>query len=277
MSLKVPILTYHSMQIEGNDYENNDHVALAEDLRFIHREGFRILPLARIVEIWLRSPQQLEGEKVVALTCDDGGDFDAVDLPHPVAGNQRSMLNILRDFRSANEGAQPGLSMTSFVIVSPEARVELDKTCMIGLGWWNETWWRDAAASGLMAIANHSWDHNHPSVPAGEFANIERGTFKSVNSDRLADYQIAQASEYLWRTAPNAGAALFGYPYGEVNDFLVKDYLPRRGESLGLIAAFADGAVPMTAGADRWNIPRFVFRRDWKSHADLRSILKDAR
>lgn len=275
--MRIPILTYHSMKIDGNDYGNNDHVALAEDLETIDRGGFSIRPLHEVVALWSSAPHRLRGERIVALTCDDGGDFDFDDLPHPVAGTQRSMLNILRDFRSAKPEAQPGLSITSFVIVSPAARVELDRTCMIGRGWWNEGWWPKAVSSGLMGIASHSWDHNHETLAVAPFPEVPRGTFKSIDTETMADHEIAQAQSYLVARAPNPDAAIFGYPYGETNDFLVHDYLPRRGPALGITAAVSDGAKPMTETSDRWQIPRFVFGRDWKAPGDLQRILDDAR
>ena len=117
--MKIPVLTYHSLDIHGNDYDNNDLVALACDIRLITRAGFRIVPLHAVVSRWLASPASLDGERLVALTCDDGADFDYFDLPHPTAGVQRSVMNLLRDFERTNPGAQPGLHVTSFVIVSP--------------------------------------------------------------------------------------------------------------------------------------------------------------
>ena len=77
------------------------------------------------------------------------------------------------------------------MIVSPSARARLDETCLIGKGWWNDDWWSPAIASGLLEIGSHSWDHNHDTLPAGEFAGVGRGTFDSIVSDALADYEVA--------------------------------------------------------------------------------------
>jgi hypothetical protein len=269
--MKIPILTYHSMKIHGTGYGNNDLVGLASDLETVRARGFRIVALAELVRTWRRAPRELEGEKLVAFTCDDGGDFDFHDLPHPTAGTQRSVLNILRDFTARHRGAAPHI--TSFVIVSPEARVELDKTCMIGRGWWNDTWWREAAASGLMDIANHSWDHNHEALPERFSHGVERGTFRTIATRRLADEEIRVAHEFLRTRVPNAGNALFAYPYGHFNDYLVDEYFPEFGESMGIEAAFSDTAGYLTADANRWKIPRFVFGRDWSSPEALARIL----
>ena len=78
--------------------------------------------------------------------------------------------------------------------------------------------------------------------------------------------------------APNDSAILFGYPYGEANDFLRREYLPRAGPEIGLAAALGSlHAELWTSGSDRWEIPRFTCRRDWKSPDDLQRILDGAR
>ena len=275
--MRIPILTYHSADIRGTNYGDNDLVALASDVEQITRSGIRIMPLSTIVDLWLSLPQDLESQPTIAITCDDGTDFDYRDLPHPVAGLQRSVLNVLRDFRAGPLGSQQRvLSATSFVIVSPSARKTLDETCLIGKGWWNDDWWEPAIASGLMEIGSHSWDHNHDTLPAGAFIGVERGTFRSIASEALADYQVASATDYLARHARNPGASLFAYPYGKSNEFLVKDYLPRRAGAIGIKAAFADKPEPLHGASNRWELPRFVFRRDWTSSLELKRILDSA-
>lgn len=263
------------MAIEGNEYGNNDHVALAADLEILDAEGFAVRPLHELVDSWLANPESLRGCRVAALTCDDGADFDFRDLPHPVAGIQRGFLNILRDYRSTKPHASPGLHMTSFTIVSPEARAILDTQCMIGRKWWNDDWWLEATASGLMGIGNHSWDHNHDCLPGEAFPGVTRGTFRTIDREDLADYQIARASAFLHEHAPGASARLFAYPYGETNDFLVESYLPRKGAQIGVTAAFSDTPEPWMHDANRWCLPRYIFRRDWRSPAALRDILRE--
>lgn len=274
-ALKIPILTYHSMAIEGNDYGNNDHVALAADVERILATGFRIRPLHEIVAKWIAAPHELDGQKIVALTCDDGGDFDYADLPHPVAGIQRSFINIMKDHRTA-PGSDASPHITSFVIVSPEARQTLDVRCMVGKRWWNDHWWKPAVDSGLMGIANHSWDHNHDCLADDVFPGVQRGTFRTIDTEALADYQIERASAYLRKIAPGPSTALFAYPYGESNEYLVREYFPRHATRVGVVAAFDDQATPMTHQSDRWELPRYVFRRDWKAPSDLEAILQDA-
>ena len=269
--MRVPILTYHSMKIHGAGYAENDLAALAADLEMLRARGLRVVPLAELMRLWRESPHALEEGKLVALTCDDGGDFDFHDLPHPTAGMQRSVLNILRDFSARHPG--DGAHITSFVIVSPEARVELDKSCMIGRGWWNDTWWREAASSGLMDIANHSWDHNHEGLPERFSHGVPRGTFTTIATRELADTEIRRAQEFLRANVPNAGNAFFAYPYGHLNDYLVEEYFPRFGGAIGLEAAFSDIPECLTGSANRWKLPRFVFGRDWTSPEGLARVL----
>ena len=276
--MKIPVLTYHSLTIAGNDYGDNDHVALAADIRQITRAGFRIAALHDLVTRWLADPASLDGEKLVALTCDDGSDFDYFDMPHPAAGVQRSIVNLMRDFQRSNPGAQPALHLTDFVIVSPLARDRLDATCMIGAKWWNDSWWRDAAASGLMGIASHSWDHNHATLEAEAVPGMPRGSFSVVASEAAADHEIRRANAYLERRAPNPSTILFGYPYGQTNGYLKREYFPRVAGEIGLAAAFgSEVGGYWTRDSDRWDIPRFICKRDWHSPDELQRILDGAR
>ena len=274
--MRIPILTYHSLDIHGPGYGDNDLVAFAHDLERIYASGFEAMALSKVVDLWLADRKALAGRRVVALTCDDGSDFDYRDLPHPVAGTTRSVYNVLADFRAAARWPRAAPSVTSFVIVSPRARATLDRTCLIGKGWWGDDWWKPAAASGLMEVASHGWDHNHESLPPDDFPGVPRGNFDAIDNDALADYQIAQAAEYLRAHAPNPGLALFAYPYGKSNPFLAGDYFPRRGEALGIRAAFADNPEPLHAGSDRWQMPRYVFRRDWRTPEGLQKVLDAA-
>lgn len=274
--VRIPILCYEPMRIDGNGYADNDVRALAADLRQVSDAGFRIMPLRAVVDAWLDNRgADIEG-KVVAFTCDHGADFDYFDLPHPAWGIQRSVLNVLRDFAAERPRAQPQLNVTAFAIASPEARAVLDRTCMIGKGWWTHAWWKDAIASGLLHVANNSWDHNHETLTGSISPGARRGTFAAINDERLADLEIAQAADYLRRNAPNPGTGLFAYPYGQANDFLVREYLPRKGRELGIRAAFGTRAGFLEPGCGRWEVPRFMFRRDWSTPGELQAILDAA-
>ena len=144
IAMRVPVLTYHSNNVVGNDYANNDHVALAEDL-----EPASTLPAfascrfrasstrgsARAMSLCREMPS-----RSAATTA--RGSTGTTSTIRPAAA-QKSFANILRDF-PAETGASA--HMTSFVIVSPAARAVLDRTCLIGRGWWTDDWWRDAEA-----------------------------------------------------------------------------------------------------------------------------------
>jgi hypothetical protein len=274
--MRIPILAYHSMNLNGADYAHNDLLALKADLRQLTDAGFVVRPLHALVSDFLRGDKEIWRKNIVGLSCDDGADFDFHDLPHPVVGTQRSVLNTLKDFDRETRSRQPELNITSFVIVSPEARRALDRTCMIGKGWWNDDWWASAVATGLMHIGNHSWDHHHDTLPDSFSMGARRGTFTTIDNKELADHEVRTAAEYLWQRVPNAGARLFAYPYGEPSPYLVREYLPRYAGELRLEAAFTDRAGFLTEATNRWEIPRFVCGRDWKSPSGLAKILEES-
>ena len=272
--MRIPVLTYHARNIEGNEYGSNDHVAFASDLELLTECGWQIQPLYKIVESVFDGTGTLP-EKTVAITFDDATDFDYNDLPHPTAGLQRSMLNIMRDFATKNPNTQLHLHATSFVIASPDARAAMDRACVFDRGWMNESWWPKAIATGLVGIANHSWDHNHECMDRVAQRNQEKGNFFCIDTQADADAQIREAARYIVTHAPNPSAGLFGYPYGHVNDFLRKDYLPSQASSDEpfVKAAFSTDAGCITRGSDRWNLPRYVCGWHWKSSAELQAIL----
>lgn len=273
--MRVPILTYHGVNVAGREYSGNDHVAFAADLALIARLGLRIVSVQQIVDALLgRSAHDLSS--CVALTCDDGTDLDYFDLDWPGYGCQRSFFNILLDFRRKHgRTAQPTLHLTSFVIADPAARAAMDRACLFERDWMGGRWWRAAQASGLVAISNHSWDHNHPCLPGPGPHGLVRGNFHAVTDEYQAEVEIAQAQEslsYVLGRAPT----LFCYPFGHVAEFLRSDWLPRRGPEIGLEAAFGDGAVPVTRDSDRWNLPRYICGWHWKTPDELEAILRDA-
>lgn len=272
--MRVPVLAYHAVNIAGNDYASNDPVAFAADLRLIHALGLRIVPLEWVVEqVAGIGDRDLDG--CVALTCDDGSSFDFEDLDHPTHGRQRSLYNSLLDF-SAEQGAdaQPDLHLTSFVIASPEARQHLDRDCLAGQDWMSDRWWADAQRSGLIAIENHSWDHNHPAVPLPGIEGMTRGSFLEVDNRARARAEIADATAYINARIAPARTRIFCYPFSHVPEYLRSEYFPRHADEHGMIAAMGDGAEPVTMSSDRWNLPRYICGWHWKSPEALRGILE---
>jgi peptidoglycan/xylan/chitin deacetylase (PgdA/CDA1 family) len=272
--LAVPVLTYHAVNISGNDYANNDHVAFAADLRLIDDLGLRIVPLHWVVDQLLGTANR-DLSRCVALTCDDGSHFDWFDLEHPAHGPQRSLFNLMGDFEhERGTQAQPDLHLTCFVIASPEAREHIDRQCLIGRGWMGDAWWKPALQSGRIAIENHSFDHNHAAIPSPGVDGMQRGSFLSVDTRERADAEIAQAARAIDAAIEPARTTLFCYPFGHVNDYLRTEYLPRHSATHGMRAAFGDGAVPVTQGSDRWNLPRYICGWHWKAPQELRGVLQ---
>jgi peptidoglycan/xylan/chitin deacetylase (PgdA/CDA1 family) len=273
--MAIPILTYHSARISGNDYGSNDHVAFREDLRLLDSMGLEISELSDIVKRLRSGDDTPRGQ--VAITFDDGTDFDFLDLPHPTWGNQRSMLNIMRDFiEEFGPGAQPHLHATAFVIVSPAARKQIDRTCLANLDWYTDDWWAAAIDSGLMAIANHSWDHLHPSLEIVAQREQEKGSFAAIDTYADADAQIRQATDYLMYKTQNRACPLFAYPYGETNEYLTSEYFPNFESEHCLQAAFTAAPELPPKVESIWALPRLVFGHHWTSRDGLAAILARA-
>ena len=266
--MHVPILTYHANNINGMDYHNNDHVALAADLQLIHQLGQRIISLDQLIDWRLGLLPDASVKNSVVLTCDDGTDFDFYDLEHPNYGTQRSFFNLLKAHQVLIE--EP-VHMTNFVIVSPDARVVLDEKCLVGKGWWGDDWWQQAQDSGLMHIANHSWDHDH-----GVFdnQNVNDDSFRHINNKQLCDQQVAQAQDYLHSQIDHGyQAKYFAYPYGNYSDYLRFEYLPRFANKLQLTAAFTTDPYHVNKLSKIWALPRFVCNNDWSDCSQLQQIL----
>lgn len=276
--MRVPILTYHAVNIAGNDYADNDHVAFAADLRVIDDLRLRIVPVHWVVDQLLGTAQR-DLSDCVALTCDDGSYFDYHDLDHPTHGRQRSLFNAMIDFRrDRGRDAQPNLHLTSFVIASPEARAHIDRVCLADRGWMGDGWWRAAQASGLMAIENHSWDHNHVAVPQTAQRDQIKGSFKPIDTWAEADAEIRQASDFIDAQFPVPRTSLFAYPYGESNEFLRNTYFPEHADEHRMRAAFGAGIgpAPVELESPRWNLPRYVYGHHWHSPEALEDLLRDA-
>jgi len=277
-----PILTYHGIHVDGDDYALNDHIGLAEDLELMHALGWQVIGLNSLVQAVISGQWSDLPEHAVVITLDDGSWFDWYDLPHPVFGMQRSMVNILRDFQQQHgHAAQPQLQATSFVIGSASAREALDQSCLIGRGWWRDDWWCQAHNEGLLQIANHSWDHRHAALPSelyyrhahGNGHSGDYGSFAQLSNEQECDWQIRQTQTYLRKILATAPSPFFAYPYGQVPLVVADEYLPKHGPDMGLLAAVTTEPTMVTPSSNRWRLPRYVFRRDWNSPDGLQEIL----
>jgi len=278
--MKAFVLAYHSHHVVGDDYARNDHTALAIDLERITDLGCEIVPLHVLVDTFFDSREERrEGREVqVALTFDDGPIYDMEAFTHPQFGPQRGFLGIMRDFLSRAGRAQPGLSATSFVIASPEARRVIEATydaayTYVGPGAMTDGWWNGAIDDGLISIANHSWDHLHPALPKVAHSRQARADFTQVLTESDAEAQIAYAGIFIAERTRSRNAPFFAYPFGQSNSFLAEDYLPRNAARLRLRAAFTDEPRPIIGGENRWRLPRYICGHHWKTPDELSAIL----
>lgn len=270
--MAVPVLTYHSMRIGSADYRENDHVALREDLRLVEALGWKILPVSRLAA--LQRAGRLEREqKTVALSFDDAPDWDWHDMDHPEQGMQRGFAGILADFRG--ETGRVDVHATSFVIAGPDARRELDRTCMLGKGWWNDDWWRIAWTAGI-SIGNHSWDHNHATLDTTAQRNGIKGDFSVIDTYEECDIEVRQAADYVDLVLGRPACKLFAYPQGECSAYLAEFYLPVHAARHRQVAAFTSAGEPVRDSCSPWRLPRFICGDHWKSPEGLEAILRDS-
>ena len=270
MNRHVPVLTYHAGNITGNSYQTNDRIAFQSDLYTLHQLGFKIIPLHWLVD-WLLGNKELpsQDKPLVALSCDDGIDHDFLDGQYLQFGPQKSLYNLLKDFQhEVGKKQQPYAHLTAFVIASDKARKTIASKSLQGHSLLNDSWWREANDSPLMAIENHSWDHRHP-----DLYPTKQALFSNVETAAVADQQIIQAKQEIDCLA-GGNSRLFCYPWGQTNDYLVQNYLPQQGHQAGIKAAFTCGAKAVTKHTNRWKIPRFVCGPDWHSPSQLHQLLR---
>jgi peptidoglycan/xylan/chitin deacetylase (PgdA/CDA1 family) len=261
------VLTYHSQNVHGHGTGDNDHVALREDLEKLHAAGFRFVPLAAAVD-WLDGSPGPDPAGGVCLSFDDGCDFDVRDLEFPGFGPQRSFLGIMQDFLERHgPAAQPGLHATSFVIASSEARRRIDAGSLFGMGWMSDDWWRETNANPLLSLGNHGWDHFHPDLggPGHHAAS-------PADEQALCERQIVEAAGYIERVS-GTRPDLFAYPFGRSSDYTRGTYFPAFREQHRCRAAFGTRPGAVTRSCNRWDLPRYVCGRDWKSPEELLALI----
>jgi len=262
--MNIPVLTYHSTNILGNEYHNNDHIAFGRDLTLIQSMDLKILPAYQLVQ-WLLGKLILDPNKrYVTLTFDDGCELDYIDWKHPKFGNQNSFYTLMKDYSNF-------IHATSFVIASPNDRKILEQTCLEGHPIWGDAWWQHAENSGIFAIENHSWDHLHETLDNVKQQNNEKGDFKKINTLEDASHQILWSANYIDSKIENKSSKLFAYPYGHFNKFLVEDFFPLNQDKIQ--ACFTCEPQYSNRQSNIWKIPRFVCGENWKSIKELEYIL----
>lgn len=270
MSKSLLILTWHSNRVLGNEYPDNDLVAFSHDLRALDQLGWTILPLETALDGLTTGCLP---DRPVVLTADDGALLDFGSFEHPTWGTQAGLLMRLQELLAKgliDRRHQPVIS--SFVIASPAARVEMDEKITGGLNLLPDDWWAAANQSGLMQIENHSWDHNHSVLEHSAQKDNIRGNFFSIDTERECRVEIDQASILIERISGRR-PRFFAYPYGEASSYVRDEYLPRFAPALGLRAAFSTEPAMATRASNTWHLPRFVAARDWTSPEEFRSLL----
>ena len=269
--MHIPILTYHAMNVASNRYAENDHLALAQDLQTIRQLGLRVISLSSVVDWWRGLLPDHAVEGCLAITMDDGSWFDYYDLNHPTCGPQRSMLNIARDFRNQHRG-QPAIPMSSFVIASPKARSQLDRSCMLGKGWWDDDWWEAANQEEVLSIECHSWDHTHPTLDQVAQKDNQRGNFAAVACYEDCYRQVVEAAAHIEAIAGRR-PEFFAYPYGQASAYLRYEFMPKFQHEHRFNAAFSILPKAVEKSDDRWFLPRYVCGRDWQSTRELKALI----
>lgn len=275
------VLTYHAHHVVGDDYARNDHVALQRDLALITECGGRIVPLARIVAALDRHhPDGATADDAlcVALTFDDGPAYDVQPFEHPSFGPQPGFLPVMRAFAQTAAGrSQRALCATSFVIASPQARQVMETSydpdyTFLDRGSMSDDWWDAALDTGLLGIANHSWDHLHPALPQVAHSEQARADFTRVRTQADADAQIAAAQRYILARTQGRASPYFAYPFGHANAYLPERYFPTCAGH-GISAAFTVEPRAVDVGDCRFRIPRYVCGHDWRAPEELAAIL----
>jgi len=273
--MRIIALAYHSQNINGDQYENNDHIALREDLSEIRR---RKIPLVSLKDLCCnfqsRASRHDLPEIAVALSCDDGTTLDWENFSHPHHGQQISFAEILREHMLITHDERSHL-LTSFVIASPTARKQIDAGCHAGYELSIEKWWKSAAMTGLIAIENHSWDHLHPCIDVVSQRENKKGDFSLIDSYDDADKQVRQAAEYINKALGTTGhrTSLFAYPFGHFNDYLTNEYLPKYRHQHEMLAAFTTQPEVITEASNIFKLPRYVHGEAWTTPNELVKIL----
>lgn len=268
--MNVSVLTYHSINISGNEYHNNDHIALESDLKLFAKLNIKIISAYDLVN-WIYGNTQIdETQDYVALTFDDGSELDYSDWQHPTCGFQNSFYTLLKNH---HDDTGQFVHATSFVIASPDARKILETTCLGGYKMWGDKWWQAAEDSQILSIENHSWDHLHPTIDVVKQSNNLKGDFSAVDNFQDAQNQIQASCDYINSklVGINKHSTLFAYPYGDYNTYMTEEYFPKQQNEIK--AAFTCQPKKVTNNTNVWKIPRYVCGADWHSTDELENIL----
>ncbi len=261
--LKIPVLLYHSGNITGNTYQDNDTIAFKADLKTIEQQNITIISAKTLVDYLYGSIDLDSEKKYLVITLDDGVNLDFVDSKYPKSDTQES-------FYTSIKNANTFVHITSFVIASPKARETMQKTCLENHPLLSHDWWQSAAKSSHFSIENHSWDHVHPTLESVKQKDGIKGDFSSVNCFEDADNQIRKSSEYI-ESIIGCKTTLFAYPFGHYNEYLTEEYFPKKQKQIR--AAFTCEPQYVNKDTNVWKIPRFICGANWSNTEELLKIL----
>ncbi len=273
MSLKIPVLTYHSANVTGNEYHNNDHIALSHDLEVLNNLGYQVIPASWLVD-WLSGRRELsKSGKFVVLTFDDGVKMDYQDWVFQNHGLQISFLNILKQFANTYKDQQANVHASCFVIASRDARKSIQKLALSDDSLLGDEWWAAADKSQFLSIENHSWDHNHPDCATTAQKIGITGSFDVIDSYDECDQEIRQASKFI-HSITGKSSFLFAYPWGQYSEYIANQYFPDFQHHHRVTAAFTTEPAHVHSKTNQWLIPRYVCGEQWKSVDELAKIIQ---
>lgn len=272
--LSCPILTYHSQNVFGNHYGENDHVSLRQDLEFLDASGKRIIPLTTLVDWLLAGGEGTELKDAVCVTFDDGCMLEVSDEIVPPHGVQASFLSILNDFRDRQTpDSLHQVHATTFVIADEVVREQIDRESLFSLGWMRADWWAAVKAGGIIDIQSHGWDHKHTMQGDTAEEPVPHARFESVDTFAECELQVVRAGQFIAANCANIQPQYFAFPFGSASEYLRSSYLPENIGRTGIRAAFSTRPEHVNRNSDRWNIPRYVCGRDWKTQKQFAAVL----
>lgn len=280
---RVPVLLYHPQTIGPDcNADDTDVLALQRDLGLLRDMGFIPTPARYIVEwrLGLRSAATLPTHPVV-ITTDDGHNRNYLrtrNQARPCADDLPSVREIAEAFNA---------HVTMFVIASPSMRAVLSPG-----GYYSDAWWCDAERHPLIAIQNHTADHEHavqtvrifdPALDARlPVAGNADGRWRGENnplrwaSYTSADIAIARAGAYI-SSKTGFFPDLLAHPFGMVSPYIESVYLPTFPQEHQIAAAFCTEQPErfVTRTSPIYCLPRLTRGYSWLTGGDLESLLAE--
>ncbi len=274
-NFSVPVLCYHSWQL-GDNYTDDNHFAMEQDLRTLASMGYQILPTEQLIAVLSGKvcPSNIANRKLACITFDDGKRWDFYDGVRSNGSKIKSFRRILTESQNAVPTHLNGARSLAFVIASPDARNELSQAFSEPPDYWTHDWWKKSAKEGIVGVANHSWDHVHDALKTVRQAENKKGSFFNIETYPDAHAQIAEAQTIIDKIAGKKRISVLGYPYGHAPSYLREEFLPTYGPSIGLKGAMSTAGRAVTNDTNIWDIPRFVCGHHWKTPTEFSELIR---